>query len=493
MKNKKYSLFIAIIVLIGLAVISCSIFNSYLSTSIPIIAASATPSITPSPIPMPTFTPIIYPTMTPYPTAYPTASVVKSSAVAFIARNNSYSLDTSLWVVNVDGSGERKLVEIAYNEKDGWTDDPLLQWSPDGKWISYIESHALYIISPDGSIKRKLLPLPDTREIFIYRWSPDSSKIAYLETVSGESTVTPTPGPDNGMAPYLVGMIDIATGKVSELSSFEANAGIPILLWSPNGRTLLFIKDFSLVLFDVTAHKVVKTIKRGCGLERGLSWSPNGKWFSYTDNGVGGFTPTWICVNSVTGDSIQTIRVDSTSFNPVWDKTGNYLYFLASKIDLTRESDPVIDERLMRYDVGTQKTESLLSLKEQQQTNAYKWSLSISPDGNTLMLQSGASQTKFDLIFVNSQSLATTKYTVDFEDLKVTFLYSYILETAWFPDNQNLILFAGDFCTPFGCGGAGSLGYGSFYTLNIKTGKVSIFSGEHSISSWQVSPITATP
>ena len=434
---------------------------------------------------IPTRTPIPFPTVQPSPTAvplYPTASVVKANVVAFIGRDNSNSLDTSLWVANVDGSGERKLVEIAYNDKDGWTNNPLLQWSPDGKWISYIKSHVLYIIPPDGSIKRKLLPLPDTREIFMYRWSPDSSKIAYLETVGGKSTVTPTPGPDNGMAPYLVGVIDIATGNVSELSSFEANAGIPILLWSPNGRDLLFIKDYSLVLLEVATRKVVKTIKRGCGLERGLSWSPNGRWFSYTDNGVGGFTPTWICVNSVTGGLIHTIQVDSTSFNPIWDKTGNYLYFLASKIDLARKLDPLIDERLMRYDARTQKTESLLSLKEQQQPNRYIRSLSISPDGNTLMLQSGSSQTKLDMVFVDTQSLKSTKLTLDLTDLKLPLIAPfnyYDLQTAWSPDSQNLILLAGN--------------YGSFYMLNIKTGKATIFSGKHSVASWAVSPIATTP
>jgi Tol biopolymer transport system component len=413
--------------------------------------------------------------------------VVKANAVAFIAEN-------ALWVANMDGSGERKMVDIKTNKR--WVSRNLfLQWSPDGKWISYFSGDELWIVSREGSEKRKLLSLPETREFFIFVWSPDSSKIAYLKT-GGKLIITPTPRPEggeSGIAPYLVGMIDIATGNVSELSSFQANAGIPVLLWSPNGRDLLFIKDYSLVLFDVAANKIVKTIKRGCGLERGLSWSPNGKWFSYTDNGVGGFNPTWICINSATGDSIQTVRVDSTSFNPIWDKTGNYIYFLASKIDLTRKSDPLIDHRLMRYDARTQKTESLLSLKELQQPNRYIRSLSISPDGNTLLLQSQFSETKFDLFFVNSQSLVTTKYTVDFENLKVPFLYSYILETAWSPDSQNLILFAGDFCTPLGCGGWGPLGYGSFYALNTETGKVSIFSGEHSIYSWQVSPIATTP
>ncbi len=477
MTNKRYFLLAGIVAFISLAGVSCSMY----SENYPIITITPAPvTQPPTDIPTQTATPYFMPlgpTSPPTPTAmppYPTASVVKANAVAFIGRDNINSLDTSLWVANVDGSGERKLVEITYNEKDGWTNNPLLRWSPDGNWISYIASHELWIVSRDGSEKRKLLSLPETREFFIYVWSPDSSKIAYLETVVSKSTVTPTPGPDNGMAPYLVGVIDIATGNVSELSSFEANAGIPILLWSPNGRDLLFIKDYSLVLLEVATRKVVKTIQRGCGLERGLSWSPNGKWFSYTDNGVGGFNPTWICVNSATGDSIQTIRVDSTSFNPIWDKTGNYIYFLASKIDLTHKSDPLIDKRLMRYDARTQETESLLSLKEQQQPNSYIRSLSISPDGNTLMLQSESSQTKYDLIFVDVQSLATTKFNLDLESPPDLF---FRINPVWSPDNHNVIFYF----------------YRRFYSLNRQTGKVSIISGDHPTENWAASPIATTP
>ena len=425
------------------------------------------------PVDISTQTPIPFPTMLPAPTAmppYPTASVVKSNAVAFIAEN-------ALWVANVDGSGERKLVDIKSN-KNSWNDNNF-QWSSDGKWISYFSQDKLWVISPDGLINRSLLSLPDKSVAYLirYAWSPDSSKIAYLELSYAKPTITPTPRPgggESGIAPYLVGIIDIATGNVSELSPFEANAGIPTLSWSPNGRDLLFIKDYSLVLFDIAANKIVKSIKRGCGLERGLSWSPNGRWFSCTDNGVGGFTPTWICVNSVTGGLIHEIYVDSTSFNPIWDKTGNYIYFLASKIDLTRKSDPLIDHRLMRYDARTQKTESLLSLKEQQQPNSYIRYLSISPDGNTLMLQSESSQNKYDLIFVDVQSLATTKFNLDLESPPDLF---FRINPVWSPDNHNVIFYF----------------YRRFYSLNRQTGKVSIISGDHPTENWAVSPIATAP
>ncbi|MBK8824386.1 MAG: hypothetical protein IPN58_17775 [Anaerolineales bacterium] len=123
----------------------------------------------------------------------------------------------------------------------------------------------------DGLTKEPLsLPVKSVAYLIRYAWSPDSSKIAYLELSYSKPTITPTLRPQggDGIAIYLVGIIDVATENVSELPLFEANAGIPILLWSPNGRDLLFIKDYSLVLFDVAANKIVKTIKRGCGLER---------------------------------------------------------------------------------------------------------------------------------------------------------------------------------------------------------------------------------
>jgi Tol biopolymer transport system component len=478
MINKRYFLLAGIFAFIGLVGISCSVNGEdYPIVTLTPAPVTQTPVATQPPTDIPTQTalPTIASFGSTYPTPipYPTASAVKSNAVAFIAEN-------ALWVANVDGSGEKKLVDIIY-DNDSYYPQVVIQWAPDGKWISYISEGKLWMISRDGSTKKSLLLLPDksVANLIRYAWSPDSSKIAYLELSYSKPTITPTPRPQggDGIAIYLVGIIDVATGNVSEIPLFVANAGIPVLSWSPDGHDLLFIKDYSLVLFDVAANKIVKTIKRGCGVERGLSWSPNGKWLSYTDNGVGGFNPTWICVNSATGDSIQTIDVDSTSFNPIWDKTGNYLYFLAAKIDLTRKSNPLIDERLMRYDVKTQKTESLLSLKELQQLNGYNYRqfLSISPDGNTLMLQSESSQTKFDLIFVDIQSLTTTKSTIDFRSLPNN-SYPHIETCGWSPDNQNIIFYF----------------YRRLYAFDSQTSNVIAITGDHA-GSCTISPIATTP
>jgi Tol biopolymer transport system component len=394
-----------------------------------------------------------------------------------------------LWIANIDGSGERKLVDIKNNTE--WSKDVQLHWSPNGKWISYFSDNQLWIVSPDGSVNRKLFPRLRERQFFLYKWSPDSSKIAYLTTFPAELTNTPTSGPWQGLEPYLVGIIDIYTGDVSELSSFQANAGIPVLSWSPNGRYLLFIKDFSFVLFDEASRKIVKEIKRGCGLERSLSWSPNGQWFSYTDNGVGRYFSQRICVNGVY-NSVHEVDIDGTASVPVWDKTGNFLYFVARKTNPDGIRDLKIDERLMKYDVRTQKTERLLSLRDQQ-IEDYIQSVSMSPDGRTLLLQSKSSKTTYDLIFVNTQSLATPKFTLDFTVLKIPLkdaYDSYFLETGWSPNSQSIIFSAGTVCTPERtC----VQHYGAFYIMDVKIGKINTFSGDHPVDAWKIAPITAHP
>lgn len=111
----------ALLAVLALVLSSCGTTPPAAPTTPTLLPTQQT--VIPTNIIYPTFTPapvetaISYPTLTPLPTEipYPTASVVNANAVAFIARDNN-SLDTSLWVANVDGSGEKKLVDIIYNE-----------------------------------------------------------------------------------------------------------------------------------------------------------------------------------------------------------------------------------------------------------------------------------------------------------------------------------------------------------------------------------------
>jgi hypothetical protein len=137
MTNKRYFLLAGILALIGLVGISCSVNGeNYPIVTLTPAPVTQTPVTTQQPTDIPTQTP--YPTFAPFPNLssstpipYPTASVVKANAVAFIERDREGKL--FLWVANVDGSGETKLVDII--QKDSQI-NILMQWSPNREWIS---------------------------------------------------------------------------------------------------------------------------------------------------------------------------------------------------------------------------------------------------------------------------------------------------------------------------------------------------------------------
>jgi len=463
MTNKPCFLLAGIMIFIGLSGISCSAnITSDVSdtfTPLPAIGISATSSITPSPA----FLPLLAPT---YSTAisYPTAKAVQANAVAFIAtdlENNS-----SLWIANVDGSGERKLIDIEDNESQ--SSNYLLQWSPDGQWISYISGEDLWIISPGDLAKRKILSVSDNNGfIRSFRWSPDSSQIAYLQAGSGDSPPT-----------SQVGLLDIKTGKTSKLLSYNSSPSFVILIsslsWSPDGRYLLFNKTHSFDVFDVNNQEVSKEIilDSECSvLHYGPVWSPNGQWLYHPVYGTGGEYSMWMCISGLDGSS-KFIYINESSQLPAWDTTGNFLYFTVRRIN-PESSD--IDQRLLRYDIRTQETESILSLGKS--TLPYIWSLSISPDGHTLELDAQISKDKQSLILLDTDSLTTTRFDI----AEVFYAGFFPRDTIWAADNQNLIFWSGTY------------NHLIFYRLNTQTGKATAISGEHSVEYWVISPVTTSP
>jgi Tol biopolymer transport system component len=434
------------------------------SYSYTLVSASITSSIALSSTPLPTAFLIIptYSTTIPY----PTASIVKANAVALVSQDWEHGGPSSLWVSNVDGSGERKIVDSINELENGlYVSFVAPKWSPDGKWISYISDGDLWIVSPDGSTSRRILSIADKNNgmICAYKWSPDSSQIAYAQGIIAD-------------APSItVGIIDLTTGEISEILSYQSPPPPITLLWSSDGHYLLLSKYNYFFMLDVANPKVIKEIKPegNCLVyHHGVSWSPNDEWFYYIQVGNGRYSTTQICVAGLDGSNHQ-IDIDGTATSyPVWDKAGNFLYFIAANTDFSNTPLSDYDLRLMRYDVRTQKQERLLSLGKEPR----RWSVSISPDGQTLELHTiRNTENLVPFIFMDIQSLSVKKFSVNLE-LPNTVAFS--TGTAWSPDNRNIILFSGGISTP---NGVGVQPYGAFYTLNIQTGEITVFSGSHNI------------
>lgn len=387
---------------------------------------------------------------------------MKSNAVAFISQERT---GYSLWIANVDGSGEKKLTDIVDNEE--WISNHLLQWSPDGKWIGYISGNDLWVVSPDGSINKKILSRQDANKKIIrrYVWSPDSTKIAYTLARNWED-----------FTELKTRLLDLTTGKDSEISVYQSPTNI-ILSWSPDGRYILLNTEDSLKIFEVSTGKVRKEIRSTCPILHGEpSWSPNSEWFYRFDGGVG-YYYIWVCMNGVNGESWQAI--DGVISQPVWDKTGDYLYFVVGEMNLDIGPNWFVNQRLVRYDVSTRKIEDLLSLEEDGPTG-YPRIVSLSPNGQMLGLysytirqddKSSTVQNKF--IILDIESLSMTKYSLG----PLGEIKRPLPSPMWSYDSKNIIF----------------SDYDSFYSLDIATGKVSLFSGVHAIEKAIISPFATTP
>lgn len=84
---------------------------------------------------------------------------------------------SQIWMMDLDGSNARQILQ---NEKGASSP----QFSPDGKWISFLSNSNLYVVSASGGAARKLTDI--STGVSDPLWSPDSKMIAFSTDVYPE-------------------------------------------------------------------------------------------------------------------------------------------------------------------------------------------------------------------------------------------------------------------------------------------------------------------
>lgn len=198
---------------------------------------------------------------------------------------------TDLGVVNVDGSGERQLAEGSYR-----TGDPAKvaggdAWSPDGQKIVYVDRRGrLAVMRPDGTHRRRL-----AGAVFASgnpSWSPNGRKILF--SAKGEIAVVNADG----------------TGRRLVARGLEP-------VWSPNGRQIAFVSGG--VFLDEGVYVVNDD---GSGLRKVSdagdrpSWSPDGRWVVYASSRQG--QGDIYVVRSDGSNERQLTDTELEETSPVW-------------------------------------------------------------------------------------------------------------------------------------------------------------------------------
>jgi len=169
-----------------------------------------------------------------------------------------------IYVINADGSGERRLVETELR-----THHP--DWHPDGTKLSFDTEFNLegniYVVSTDGSGLRLLI-----EDGFWADWSPEGTQIAFASNRDGNVEI------------YVA---DADGGNQRRLTDNTRLDFFPA--WSPDGRRIAFATREQKQIYAINADGSQEQQLTDQGLSEDPDWSPDGSTIVFQSSRDGNF------------------------------------------------------------------------------------------------------------------------------------------------------------------------------------------------------------
>lgn len=158
------------------------------------------------------------------------------------------------------------------------TNTPALEfspaWSPDGKFIAFLrqttDTAGFYLIPALGGLERKLADASPHRvgaDSPFIAWSPDGKQLATVDRESSQS-------------PLAIYLLDLQTNQRRRVTSPPANTlGDSVAVFSPDGRSVAFVRTLSLAIQDIWIVDLKDGKERQLTNDRrrihGLVWNPH--------------------------------------------------------------------------------------------------------------------------------------------------------------------------------------------------------------------------
>ena len=273
-------------------------------TPTPELAAAT--SVLPTTTAVPPLTDTQVPTDTPEPTATPLSSLSSSNG-GIIAFASDRDGDWEIYVMNADGSGQRRLTG---NDANDWSP----AWSPDGAQIAFVSDRdnndEIYVMNADGSGQRRLTSNSDYD--WSPAWSPDGEWIAFTSNRDGNDEI------------YVM----TADGSDQRRLTSSRNVQDFDPDWSPDGRWIAFTSardgNDDIHVMDADGGNQRQLTDDGA-TNWWPAWSPDGTKIAFASKRDGNWEI--YVMNSDGSNQRRLTENDTWDWWPAWSPDGTRIAF----------------------------------------------------------------------------------------------------------------------------------------------------------------------